>query len=91
MNDSEKIIEALENALIEEDKVGLVLQQIQERTGLSREKVKMALVELMRENVIMESDLTIGGGKTSRKIYLIRKGFIAMKNTLENKGNDVVV
>ncbi|MHC1571283.1 MAG: hypothetical protein ACXQTM_02525 [Methanosarcinales archaeon] len=80
MNDAEKIIEALEKALIEENMVGLVLKQLEVRTGLSREKVKISLNNLKNEYKIVESDLTTDSStKTSRKIYILKEGFDMMK------------
>lgn len=87
MEDKEKIIETLKKALVEENMIGLILQQLQERTKLSRENVRMALKDLQRENKIEDSYLTITpDSKSKRKIYFLKEGFEMMKKHYEKDG-----
>lgn len=89
MNDAEKLIEALKRALVEEEMIGLVLGQLQVKTGLSREKVKISLNDLKNEHKIVESDLTTGSnGKTSRKMYVLKEGFDVMKEYFTKEYHD---
>jgi hypothetical protein len=80
--DKAKIVRELENAYRYEKKIGLVLQQILERTELNRERVKLALRDLVREGKIGVSDLTSNKSKRESKIYYLKR--LGYQTEIEN-------
>ena len=64
--------------------VGLVLKQIQVRTGLPRERTRLALRDLERDNVVASSAVADGSARENR-IFVLREGLELMINHYKKK------
>lgn len=64
------ILKILKNALLEEDKLGLLLQDLIRRTGINREKLLRELDEKVRAKILGACQIAGGNKKTVILYYL---------------------
>lgn len=64
------IIKTLTKAVVEENKLGLLLQDLIRRTGLNREKLLRELDDKVKDNII-SANIIAGGGKKNIVLYYL--------------------
>jgi len=69
-NNNDIIVKTLTKSLLEEDKLGLLLQDLIRRTGINREKLLRELDDKIRDGIIGACTISTGSKKNIVLYYL---------------------